>query len=179
MYKYYNKRLSLTLCFHKLNITCVVVYKTFPWNDFLTKSSHILQYGNILQYTRRQYAMWWWSILFHPTMIRYIIINLLLKYTGSYAVGAKMPVKDFNRKKRKGGKMDHRWMGPFMITKCLGKGLYSLNSCSSDKTLGRVHGIHLKPYLSPLSSSNYEKVSKFLFWVIYSSVKYMIGSSTK
>ena len=90
--------------------------------------------------------------------IKYILI-LLLKYAGSYAVGAKMLVKDFNRKKRKGGKMDHQWMGPFKITKCLGKGLYSLKSCSSDKSLDRVHGFHLKPYLSPLSSSNYEKVA--------------------
>ena len=54
--------------------------------------------------------------------------------------------------------MDHRWMGPFTITKCLGKGLYALKSCSSDKALDRVHGIHLKPYLSPLLSSNSEKV---------------------
>ena len=73
-------------------------------------------------------------------------------------MGAKMDVKDFNRKKRKGGKMDYRWMGPFVITKCLGKGLYSLKSCSSDKVLDRVHGIHLKPYLSPLPSSDCEKV---------------------
>ena len=86
------------------------------------------------------------------------LLILLLKYAGSYTVGAKMLVKDFNRKKRKGGKMDHRWMGPFTITKCLGKGLYALKSCSSDKALNRVHGIHLKPYLSPLSSSNSEKV---------------------
>ena len=80
--------------------------------------------------------------------------------TGSYTVGAKMLVKDFKRKKRKGGKMDHRWMGPFTITKNLGKGLYALKSCTYDKALDRVHGIHLKPYLSPLySSSNSEKVA--------------------
>ena len=68
-----------------------------------------------------------------------------------------MLVKDFKRKKRKGGKMDHRWMGPFTIIKNLGK---ALKSCTSDKALDRVHGIHLKPYLSPLySSSNSEKVA--------------------
>ena len=53
--------------------------------------------------------------------------------------------------------MDHKWRGPFEINKCLGKGLYSLKSCSSDKTLNRVHGIHLKPYLSPLSSSGTDR----------------------
>ena len=84
-------------------------------------------------------------------------------YTGSYAVGAKMLVKDFKRKKRKGGKMDKKWMGPFEINKCLGRGLYSLKSCRSDKILNRVHGIHLKPYLSPLPSSGSDKVHSYIY----------------
>ena len=57
--------------------------------------------------------------------------------------------------------MDHQWMGPFKITKCLGKGLYSLKSCSSDKAPDRVHEFHLKLY-----------IAKFLFSIIYSGVKY-------
>ena len=35
-------------------------------NVFLPKSNQILQYGNILQYTQTQYAIWHWPILFHP-----------------------------------------------------------------------------------------------------------------
>ena len=33
---------------------------------FLYESNHILQYGNILQYTQRQYAIWHRAILLHP-----------------------------------------------------------------------------------------------------------------
>ena len=45
-----------------------------------------------------------------------------------YSVGALVLKKDFTRKKRKGGKLDSKWLGPFRITKVLGKGLYSLES---------------------------------------------------
>ena len=47
--------------------------------------------------------------------------------------------------------MDHRWMGPFTITKYLGKGLYALKSCSSDKALDRVRGIHICHHFHPLT----------------------------
>ena len=42
---------------------------------FLYKSNHILQYGNILQYTQRQYAIWHRPILLHP----YLIVCWLLQ----------------------------------------------------------------------------------------------------
>ena len=35
----------------------------------------------------------------------------------AYSVGAKVLKKDFLRKKRKGGKMDTRFVGPYIITK--------------------------------------------------------------
>ena len=43
-----------------------------------------------------------------------------------YAVGALVLKKDFTRKKRKGEKLDSKWVGPYKIAKALGKGLYHL-----------------------------------------------------
>ena len=57
--------------------------------------------------------------------------------------------KDFNRKK-KGGQMDAKYVGPFVISKNLGKGLYALQSIENPgHVLDRVNGVHLKPYLMP------------------------------
>ena len=69
---------------------------------------------------------------------------------GCYSVGAKMLVKDFNRKKRKGGKLDYKWKGPYTITQCLGRGLYSLKAVDKSHEIGRINGAHLKQYLSPM-----------------------------
>ena len=41
-----------------------------------------------------------------------------------FSVGSAVFMKDFTRKKRQDGKVDYRWVGPCMITKALGKGLY-------------------------------------------------------
>ena len=35
--------------------------------------------------------------------------------------------KDFTRKKRKGGKLDPKWVGPYCITSNLGRGLKQLS----------------------------------------------------
>ena len=49
--------------------------------------------------------------------------------------------------------MDCRYVGPLVITKSLGKGLYSLASVESPKKVTKsVNGVHLKPYLSSTSS---------------------------
>ena len=48
------------------------------------------------------------------------------------------------RKKRVGGKMDTRFVGPYVITKCLGKGIYSLIDPS--QIIKKISGSHLKPY---------------------------------
>ena len=61
-----------------------------------------------------------------------------------------MLVKDFNRKKRKGGKLYYKWRGPYTITKCLGRGLYSLKAADSSHEITRINGAHLKQYLSPI-----------------------------
>ena len=65
-------------------------------------------------------------------MIRNIATHGNLKYVSVccyymiiiflYQVGALVLKKDFKRKKRKGGKLDDRWLGPYMISKDLGKG---------------------------------------------------------
>lgn len=53
----------------------------------------------------------------------------------SYQVGALVKLKDFNRKKRKGGCLDFRWKGPYTITASLGKGLYRLKEQNGEKVL--------------------------------------------
>ena len=84
-----------------------------------------------------------------------ITINFACKHTGTYSVGAKMLVKDFNQKKRKGGKLDYKWKGPYIVTKSLGRGLYSLKACNDSNDISRINGAHLKQYLSPLHSVSF------------------------
>ena len=44
-------------------------------------------------------------------------------------VRALVLVKDFKRKKRKGGKLDLRWIGPYVIQKRLTRGIYVVALC--------------------------------------------------
>lgn len=50
-----------------------------------------------------------------------------------FSVGSNVLLKDFNRKKRKGGKLDFRWRGPFVITSSLGRGLFKLKELHGTK----------------------------------------------
>ena len=50
-----------------------------------------------------------------------------------FRVGSTVLKKDFTRKKRKGGKLDYRWQGPYIITAALGKGLFQLKELNGDK----------------------------------------------
>ena len=43
-------------------------------------------------------------------------------------MGSLVYKKDFLRKKRHGGKLDCKWMGPYKITADLGKGLFKLQA---------------------------------------------------
>lgn len=70
---------------------------------------------------------------------RYTLYNLFIQ------VGSHVLKKDFTRKKRKGGKLDDRWLGPYTISKDLGKGFYSLSD-SMSVIVKRVNGAHLKIY---------------------------------
>ena len=71
-----------------------------------------------------------------------------------FGVGVKVLKKDFLRKKRKGGCMDHKWLGPYEVIKDICKGFFSLKSVESGKTIKRIHGAHLKVYRTPPKSPN-------------------------
>ena len=63
-----------------------------------------------------------------------------------FSLGAVV-LKDFTRKKRKGGKLDSNWVGPYTITRALEKGLYRLESFDNPPTvISRIDGVHLKPW---------------------------------
>ena len=61
--------------------------------------------------------------------------------------------KDFRRKKRKGGKLGMRFLGPYVIHKKLGRGVYELIK-ENGKKKARATGQHLKPYLKTSTSSS-------------------------
>ena len=55
--------------------------------------------------------------------------------------------KDFVQKKRRGGKLDPKWVGPYIITAKHSKGFCSLRSIENPvKIIKRVSGAHLKVY---------------------------------
>lgn len=47
--------------------------------------------------------------------------------------------------------MDHRYQGPYLITKHLGKGLYRLQAAHNpSEVIKKINGAHLKPYKDPV-----------------------------
>ena len=81
-----------------------------------------------------------------------------------FKVGALVLKKDFTRKKRKGGKLDSKWEGPYEIVCSLGCGLYRLQNVHHPKKLvARVNGVHLKKYILPSNVSVY--VALYLYTV--------------
>lgn len=50
-----------------------------------------------------------------------------------FTVGTIVLKKDFRRKKRRGGKLDFVWEGPFVISSVLGRGLYKLKEMKGSK----------------------------------------------
>lgn len=74
-----------------------------------------------------------------------------------FPVGTIVLKKDFRRKKRKGGCLDHRWIGPYKIVKDVGKGFYSIQNVDNGKQPARIHGIHLKPYNTPFKTPQPDK----------------------
>ena len=67
-----------------------------------------------------------------------------------YSAGTHVLKKDFRKKKRKGGKLDFPWVGPYLITRSLGKGFYELQACGKGRvtTIPRVSHVHIKVYKS-------------------------------
>ncbi len=73
--------------------------------------------------------------------------------------------KDFRRKKRKGGKLDDRWLGPYTISADCGKGFYSLND-GQKMIVKRINGYHLKVYYEtddPQDQPNLSSTSSMKF----------------
>ena len=58
--------------------------------------------------------------------------------------GQQVLKKDFTRRKQNGGKLDHRFLGPFVIKQQLSWSVYLLNQDGKDV---KVTGAHLKPYV--------------------------------
>ena len=60
------------------------------------------------------------------------------------------PEERLQKEKRKGGKLDFPWVGPYLITKSLGKGFYDLQSCGKGRvtTIPRVSHVCIKEYIS-------------------------------
>ena len=50
-----------------------------------------------------------------------------------FSIGSVVLKKDFTRKKRKGGKLDYRWQGSYVISASLGKGLFKLKELNREK----------------------------------------------
>ena len=69
-----------------------------------------------------------------------------------YKIGQLVLKKDFTRKKRKGGKLEIRFLGPYTISKVLPHGTYELLNPTDQNTI-RVTGAHLKLYNPPSPSS--------------------------
>ena len=62
-----------------------------------------------------------------------------------FRVGSLVLKKDFTHKKCAGGKLDHKWLGPYRNSGVLGGGLYRLENPT--KVVSRVNGVHLKQYV--------------------------------
>ena len=68
------------------------------------------------------------------------------RHSNSYVfrIGGLVLKKDFKRKKRKGGKLDPKWVGPYTIVGNLGSGLYHLQEVTNPSNfISRVNGTHL------------------------------------
>ena len=62
------------------------------------------------------------------------------------AIGDKVLKKDFRRKKRAGGALHPKWLGPYEVIKDIGKGLFVVKKCDNGK-VDHIHADHLKVYV--------------------------------
>ena len=66
----------------------------------------------------------------------------------NFQIGTCVLKKDFTRKRRKGGKLDLRWNGPYFVDAYIGKGIYHLQSVADPHdVVARINGAHLKHYI--------------------------------
>lgn len=66
----------------------------------------------------------------------------------AFDIGDKVLVKDFHKKKKAGGKLRTRFIGPYEILGKANKGVYNLRSVF-DNSEKQVSGAHIKPYIEP------------------------------
>lgn len=63
-----------------------------------------------------------------------------------FSVGSVVLKKDFMRKKRRGGKLDDKWLGPYTVVTSLGKGLFKLKELNGEKVNNTVvRGLYIQP----------------------------------
>ena len=66
-----------------------------------------------------------------------------------------MLVKNMRNLDRKGGEMDTRWLGPYMITAHVGKGRYKLFNQESGKHLAQmINSSHLRSIFKGILTKN-------------------------
>ena len=71
----------------------------------------------------------------------------------AFTIGKKVLVKDFLRKKKAGGKLTARFIGPYKILKKTGRCTYSVRKVSDPNgVIKKVNASHIKPYIDPPGS---------------------------
>jgi hypothetical protein len=94
-----------------------------------------------------------------------------------FKVGNKVLKKDFRRKKRANGKLDPKYLGPYKITKELGKGFYALELVANPSQIVKsVSGAHLKPYAAPASPQQHTSSNNETFSVHKSNIYHQSSS---
>ena len=68
--------------------------------------------------------------------------------------------KDIKRKRRRGGKLEQRYIGPFVVSAVVSRGVYRLTS-QDGKIVVKATGAHLKAYKKPNPESECPMVSSF------------------
>ena len=64
-------------------------------------------------------------------------------------VGTTVLNEKLVKKQRKGGKMDYRWLGPYPINRCIGRGVYELKYMKGAVLMTKVNVNRLKVYKYP------------------------------
>ena len=64
------------------------------------------------------------------------------------SVGTKVWLENTPQRERKGGKMDPVWLGPYVINRSVGKGLYGLKNSNGEVLKKKANIARLKPFIS-------------------------------
>lgn len=64
-----------------------------------------------------------------------------------YPVGTAVLVENTADKQRKGGKLNSTWMGPYRVSRVIGKGVYELTNKSGSVVRNKVNASRLKLYI--------------------------------